>query len=163
MTTRRDWLRLTTGVLLAGIPVGALRAQRSTGAAAPRPTGANANAIEVWKSPTCGCCAQWVTHMRTNGFVPTVHDVEDVAVFKRKLGVPAKLESCHTAVVGGYAFEGHVPADLVRQVLKQRPAILGLAVPGMPMGSPGMEGPRKDAYDVVAFDKTGKTSVFAKR
>jgi hypothetical protein len=160
MTTRRDWIRLTAGVLFAGVPLSAQRAGPMTAA---RTGASNDNALEVWKSPTCGCCALWVTHMRTNGFVPTVHDVQDVAVFKRKYGVPAALESCHTAVVGGYAFEGHVPADLLRQVLKQRPAIVGLAVPGMPMGSPGMEGPRKDAYDVIAFDKAGKTSVFAKR
>jgi hypothetical protein len=101
--------------------------------------------------------------MEKNGFRPRVHDVNDVSPYKRKYGVPAALESCHTAVVGGYALEGHVPADLVRQILTQKPNIAGLAVPGMPMGSPGMEGPRKDNYDVIAFDKTGKTSVFAKR
>lgn len=153
MTTRREWLRLATGALIA-VPAGL---------AGVRLAGADDNDIEIWKSPSCGCCLQWVNHMRTNGFRPNVHDVLDVAPFKRKYGVPAALESCHTAVVGGYALEGHVPADLVRQILKQRPAILGLAVPGMPAGSPGMEGPTKDKYDVIAFDKSGKTSVFAKR
>ena len=120
--------------------------------------------IEIWKTPTCGCCALWVNHMRANGFRPTVHDVPDVSPIKRKLGVPAALESCHTAVVDGFAIEGHVPADVVRTMLKERPRIAGIAVAGMPMGSPGMEqGPRKDPYNVVAFDKAGRTSVYAKR
>jgi hypothetical protein len=121
-------------------------------------------AIEVWKTPTCGCCAQWVDHVRANGFKPTVHDLPDVAPIKRKLGVPGVLESCHTAVVGGYTVEGHVPADVIRTMLKERPRIAGIAVAGMPMGSPGMEqGSRKDPYNVVAFDKAGKTSIYAKR
>jgi hypothetical protein len=120
-------------------------------------------AIEIWKTPTCGCCKMWVDHMQKAGFRPTVHDLDDVSPIKRKLKVPAALQSCHTAVVGGYAIEGHVPADLVRQVLKQKPAIAGLAVPGMPMGSPGMDGPRKDPYDVVAFEQNGRATVFAKR
>ena len=103
--------------------------------------------------------------MRSNGFRPVVHDVADVAPIKRKYGVPVALESCHTALVGGYAVEGHVPADVVRALLKQRPAgIIGIAAPGMPVGSPGMEmGGRKDKYDVIAFTRTGTTSVFAKR
>jgi len=118
--------------------------------------------IEIWKTPTCGCCKLWVDHMRAAGFRPTVHDLNDVSPIKRKLGVPSALESCHTAVVGGYTIEGHVPADVVRQALKERPKIAGLAVPGMPMGSPGMEqGALVDPYDVVAFDKTGKMTVFA--
>jgi hypothetical protein len=121
-------------------------------------------AIEIWKSPTCGCCAQWVTHIRTNGFQPTVHDVPDVGPIKRKHGIPAALESCHTAIVGGYAVEGHVPADVIRTMLKERPAFAGIAVPGMPVGSPGMEqGSRKEPYNVVAFDKAGRTRVYAKR
>ena len=122
------------------------------------------NDIEIWKSPTCGCCGNWVTHMRTNGFRPVIHDVEDVSPIKRQHGVPVALESCHTGIVGGYAIEGHVPADVVRALLKQRPAVLGIAVPGMPVGSPGMEmGGRRDKYDVIAFTKAGTTSVFAKR
>jgi hypothetical protein len=151
MTTRRDLLKITVGTLLAGVPARVIAGAQS------------GNAIEVWKSPACGCCRLWVDHMRANGFQPTVHDVPDVVPVKRKLGVPSALESCHTAVVGGYAVEGHVPADVVRQMLKQRPQIAGLAVPGMPMGSPGMEGPRKDPYNVVAFERNGRTSVFARR
>src|SRR5262245_58953991 len=139
MTTRREWLQMTAGVVFLG--------------AVQKPAGTD---IEIWKSPTCGCCEQWVAHVRANGFSPRTHDVPDVAPYKRKYGVPQALESCHTAIVGGYAIEGHVPADVIRQALAQKPQIAGLAVPGMPMGSPGMEGPRKDNYDVVAFDKTGK-------
>lgn len=144
-------MRLAAGALLVAAPAGVLIA-------------ADDNDIEIWKSPTCGCCGNWVTHMRSNGFRPVVHDVADVAPIKRKHGVPVALESCHTGIVGGYAIEGHVPADVVRALLKQRPAVLGIAVPGMPVGSPGMEmGARKDKYDVIAFTKAGTTSVFAKR
>jgi hypothetical protein len=155
MTTRRECLLMTAGALLFGLP------GRTLGAAS-RPAQGD-NAIEIWKSPTCGCCRLWVDHMRAHGFLPSVHDVADVTPFKRKLGVPLALESCHTAVVAGYAVEGHVPADVVRHLLKTRPNVAGLAVPGMPMGSPGMEGPRKEPYNVVLFDKAGNTSVFAKR
>lgn len=101
--------------------------------------------------------------MTKAGFAATVHDVPDVAPMKKTLRVPASLHSCHTAVVGKYAIEGHVPADLIHKMLKEKPAIAGLAVPGMPQGSPGMETGRKDPYDVVAFTTAGKTSVYAKR
>ena len=154
-TTRREWLRASVvGLLAGGVP---------RVADALQTTAQSDNAIEIWKTPTCGCCKLWVDHMRTNGFRPTVHDVNDVSPIKRKLGVPTSLESCHTGIVSGYAIEGHVPADIVRQMLKQRPKVAGLAVAGMPMGSPGMEGPRKDPYNVIAFERNGRTSVFAKR
>jgi hypothetical protein len=155
--TRRLWLQLTAGTFALGLPR-AIQAAQAPPSSGPTP-------IEIWKSPTCGCCKEWVAHMTTNGFRPTTHDVADVAPFKRKYGVPASLESCHTAMVGGYAIEGHVPADVIRQALKEKPAIAGLAVPGMPVGSPGMEVPggRKDKYDIVAFDKAGKTRVYASR
>jgi hypothetical protein len=119
--------------------------------------------VTVYKSPTCGCCGKWVEHMRANGFEVTVTDMPDVAPVKDKQGVPSALRSCHTAMVGGYAIEGHVPADLVKKLLQEKPHAAGLAVPGMPMGSPGMEGGAKDAYNVVLFDKAGKTSVYATR
>jgi hypothetical protein len=154
-TTRREWLRLLTMGVVAGGSAEALGASQ-----APMTSG---TPMEIWKTPTCGCCTMWVDHMRAAGFRPTVHDMNDVSPIKRKLGVPTALESCHTAVVGGYTIEGHVPADVVRQALKERPKIAGLAVPGMPMGSPGMEGPRKDPYNVVAFEHNGRNSVFAKR
>ena len=119
--------------------------------------------VTVHKSPTCGCCAKWVDHAKAAGFQTTVHDMADVDPIKDKNGVPGSLRSCHTALVGGYVIEGHVPADLIQKLLKERPAILGLSVPGMVMGSPGMEGAGKEAYDVVSFDKDGKTAVYAKR
>jgi hypothetical protein len=119
--------------------------------------------VTVYKSPTCGCCGKWVEHMRANGFEVTVNDMPDVAPVKDKQGVPTALRSCHTALVGGYAIEGHVPADLVKKLLKEKPAAAGIAVPGMPMGSPGMEGATKDTYNIVLFDKAGKTSVYATR
>lgn len=128
------------------------------GAAAPKPV-----PVTVYKSPTCGCCGKWVEHMRANGFDVTVNDMPDVAPVKDKRGVPSTLRSCHTAIVGDYAIAGHVPADVVKRLLKEKPNAAGIAVPGMPMGSPGMEGASKDAYNVVLFDKAGKTSVYATR
>ena len=119
-------------------------------------------AITVYKSPTCGCCTNWVEHLRKHGFRVTVKDTIDLDPIKAKLGVVPRLASCHTGVVQGYVVEGHVPADDIKKMLKKRPKIVGIAVPGMPMGSPGMEGPRNDAYEVLAFDKQGKTKVFAR-
>ena len=127
-------------------------------AAAQRP----APIVEVYKSPTCGCCALWVKHLEAHGFRTKVSNVEDMAAVKTKLGVPARAQSCHTAVVDGYVLEGHVPAAEVQRVLKERPKVTGLAVPGMPLGSPGMEaGSTKQAYNVLTFDKQGQTGVFA--
>lgn len=119
--------------------------------------------IVVYKSPTCGCCGKWVEHMEQAGFSVDVENMNDVAPVKRKLGVPARMQSCHTAKVGDYLVEGHVPADLVRRMLDEKPDIKGLAVPGMPMGSPGMEGPRKDPYNVIAVGKDGGYRVYARR
>jgi hypothetical protein len=117
--------------------------------------------IDVFKSPTCGCCEKWVAHLRTSGFAPTATNVDDMTVVKARHHIPSALESCHTATVGGYLIEGHVPAADIKRLLKERPAIAGLAVPGMPTGSPGMEGSGASPYDVLAFDKQGKTRVFA--
>src|SRR5690606_24505238 len=109
--------------------------------------------VTVYKSPTCGCCANWVDHLRENGFAVEVVDRPDVAPITRQHSVPDVLASCHTAVVEGYAVEGHVPAEVVRRLLAERPAVKGIAVPGMPIGSPGMEqGSRKDPYEVYTFD-----------
>lgn len=121
------------------------------------------SAITVYKSPTCGCCAKWVEHMKKAGFAVTVNDVPNVGEVKMANGVPAPLASCHTALAGGYVIEGHVPADVVQKLLKEKPAVAGIAVPGMPMGSPGMEGASADHYDIVAFEKSGKQRVFASR
>jgi len=155
MTSRRDWLKLTLGGLVATVPAGAVLAAF---------TQKTEDDVEIWKTPTCGCCHLWVEHMKASGFKPTVHDVPDTTPYRAKVGVPSSLASCHTAVVAGYALEGHVPADLIRKAIKEKAKIAGLAVPGMPMGSPGMEqGTRKDRYDVIAFMKDGKTSVYATR
>jgi hypothetical protein len=117
--------------------------------------------IEVFKTPTCGCCSKWVEHLKVNGFSATVKDVRSTAEYRRRFGVPERLASCHTAVVGGYAVEGHVPAQAIRRLLKQRPEAKGIAVPGMPIGSPGMEqGDKRDAYSVLLFDSSGKISEF---
>jgi len=117
-------------------------------------------AMTVFKTKTCGCCAKWVDHMRASGFTVTVKDVDSTAGARKTYGVPDRLLSCHTASVGGYAIEGHVPAEDVKRLLKERPKSVGLAVPGMPMGSPGMEGPRSDAYAVLLFDKDGGLSIY---
>ena len=121
--------------------------------------------MTVYKSATCGCCSKWVEHMQANGFDVKAINVDDIDKVKRERGVPADATSCHTAIVNGYIVEGHVPADAVLKVLKEKPAIAGIAVPGMPMGSPGMEVPggQKEAFNIVAFDKAGKTSVYQKR
>ena len=121
--------------------------------------------MTVYKSATCGCCKNWVEHMKANGFDVKAIDVEDIDKVKRDNGVPASAESCHTGIVNGYIVEGHVPADAVTKMLKEKPAIAGIAVPGMPMGSPGMEVPsgQKEPYSILAFDKAGKTSVYQKR
>jgi hypothetical protein len=122
--------------------------------------------ISVWKTRTCGCCTLWVDHMRANGFDVKVEDVDDVGPLKRKLGVAPGLSSCHTAQAGRYVIEGHVPADVVRRLLKERPTtVVGIAVPGMPIGSPGMEVPGggRQPYAVLTFDKAGQTTVYDKR
>ena len=124
-----------------------------------------ARSVVVYKTPTCGCCSQWVEHLKTNGFEVQAHNVSDtqLAAVEREGGIGDDLVSCHTAKVGGYFVEGHVPAADIERMLKERPAIAGIAAPGMPIGSPGMEqGGRKDAYNVIAFTKDGKKSVFAK-
>lgn len=119
--------------------------------------------ITVYKTPTCGCCASWVDHLRANGFAVTVVDRDDLTDIKSRFGVRDDLASCHTAVVGDYVVEGHVPAADVRRLLAERPAAVGIAVPGMPVGAPGMEmpGTPADRYDVVSFDGGGATGVFS--
>jgi hypothetical protein len=124
---------------------------------------ASADTIEVWKDPNCGCCKSWVEHMRKHGFTVIAHDTADMTPVKQRNKVGADLASCHTGVIRGYTIEGHVPADLVRKMLDEKPAIAGLAVPGMPMGSPGMEGGRADKYDVIAFTADGGRKVYASR
>ena len=124
---------------------------------------AQAEEVTVYKSPTCGCCGDWVKHMEANGFKVTVHDVQNLNPIKEKAGLTPALASCHTAFVGGYAIEGHVPASDIRRLLREKPDAKGLAVPGMPIGSPGMEvaGRPNDPYDVVLFREQGQTERFS--
>ena len=119
--------------------------------------------LSVFKTPTCGCCSKWVDHMRQNGFNVHVTDLNDLSAIKTKHGVPPRLQSCHTGVVNGYVIEGHIPAADVKRLIKDKPAVAGLAVPGMPAGSPGMEVPgiTAPAFQVLSFDKAGATKVFA--
>ena len=125
-------------------------------------TQATAQTIDVVKSPYCGCCAQWVEYLRANGFTVRVTDSEDLDAAARAQGVPDALRSCHTATVDGYAIEGHVPAEDIRRLLRERPQVAGLAVPGMPVGSPGMEqGNRRQTYNVILFEG-GRRAVFAR-
>jgi hypothetical protein len=148
--TRREFVRASLGAAAA-----LATAARADAAAAP--------AMTVYRSPTCGCCKKWVDHARAAGFRVSVKELNDLSEVKAMLGVPTALQSCHTAVVASYVVEGHVPADLVKRMLAQRPNIVGIAVPGMPTGSPGMEGGTPERYDVIAFERTGATRVFARR
>lgn len=118
--------------------------------------------VLVYKSPSCGCCKGWVGHMRANGFDVTVRNVDDVDPIKKSAGVPDAMISCHTAMVSGYVIEGHVPADSVQRLLAEKPDVLGLAAPGMPGGSPGMEGADREPYDVLAFKGSGAARVYAR-
>lgn len=129
----------------------------------PAGSGGSKPQIEVWKDPDCGCCQEWVTHLEANGFTVRVNDVGNAAARKR-LGMPTQLGSCHTGLVGGYVVEGHVPAREIIRLLREKPAMLGLAVPGMPVGSPGMDGAvygdRRDPYDVLLVSRDGSTRVY---
>jgi hypothetical protein len=143
---------------LATVLIGGLLIQPSSSAQQTR-------TISVYKSPSCGCCSKWVDYMRARGFEAKVQDVENIGALKTKLGVRPEYSSCHTTEVGGYVIEGHVPAEAVQRLLKERPKIAGLAVPNMPAGSPGMEMPdgRKDPYAILAFTSDGKTTVYERR
>jgi hypothetical protein len=167
--TRRAWLAGAGAGLLAAAVAVLRPATLAAAGVGARPGGQPARpgpALTVYKDPNCGCCEQWVTHMAAAGFRPAVHDVADLAAVKTRLGVPAALHSCHTAVLGDVVVEGHVPAADVRRFLRARPRVAGaaargLAVPGMPAGSPGMEGPPPERYTVLAFAPGGATARFA--
>lgn len=150
MLDRRSWLIAAVGAVAAG----GLGARRL---AAVRET------VRVHKQPGCGCCDKWGDHLRAAGFDLTVEEDATLDAYRDRLGVPRTLRSCHTGVVGDYVVEGHVPADLIRRMLDEKPNIAGIAVPGMPLGSPGMEAGVKHAYDVIAFRPDGTTSVYASR
>lgn len=122
--------------------------------------------IEVWKTPSCGCCHDWIAHLQASGFDVKTHDVSDAAKseYRQRLGLAERYGSCHTGLIGGYVIEGHVPAREIRRLLRDKPRALGLAVPGMPVGAPGMDGPeyggRKDPYDVLLVQLGGTAGVF---
>lgn len=144
---KRWWLHLlmftllgATGALASGLPV-----------------------VDVYKSPSCGCCNDWIKHLKAHGFKVRAHNTDDVVSHKYRLGVPPGYGSCHTAEVGGYLVEGHVPAREIKRLLKARPKARGLTVPGMPIGSPGMEqGARRDPYEVLLVTPAGETQVYAR-
>jgi hypothetical protein len=155
--TRRAWMATLAKALGAGTVLTAILPLMSD-AKAPAPP-----PITVYKDPSCGCCTKWVAHLRASGLHPDVHDRPDMDVLKDSLGVPTALRSCHTAVVGRYVIEGHVPASDMQRLIASAPkGIIGIAVPGMPAGSPGMEVPgRTDRFDVIAFSADGTTKLFA--
>jgi hypothetical protein len=147
-----------TRALLAGVLAMTL-------VSAPSMAQSRARTVMVYKTPTCGCCSLWVKHLEQNGFATKVTDMDSLEDVKANNNVPRQARSCHTAVVDGFAIEGHVPVADIQRLLKERPrGVIGLAVPGMPIGSPGMEvqGVTPQAYNVLAFDKAGQISVFAK-
>lgn len=120
--------------------------------------------MEVWKDPHCGCCDDWITYLEKNGFSVRAFDTGNIAV-RQRLGMPEKYGSCHTALIGGYVVEGHVPAADIQRLLRERPAALGLSVPGMPIGSPGMDGPlfggRRDPFHVLLVGRDGSSRIWA--
>jgi hypothetical protein len=148
MPTRREWLAAAMAALIAN-RAAATPVRRAT--------------MRIRKNPGCGCCDKWAEHLEKLGFDVTVEEDERLDAYRDRAGVPRQLRSCHTGEVGGYLVEGHVPGDLVRRMLDEKAEIAGLAVPGMPMGSPGMEGAVKHDYDVIAFRKNGSTFVYASR
>lgn len=160
---------LASSVLILLHSVAQAGDQAATGAKATQPQSAPATqrvaavpAMTVYKNATCGCCGNWVQHMKQHGFDLTVHDVDNMSPVKERVGLPYGLGSCHTAEIGGYFIEGHVPAAEVARLLKEKPQAKGLAVPGMPVGSPGMEqGDLQQPYDVLLVKHDGTTSVFA--
>ena len=119
------------------------------------------NAIEVFHDPACGCCVNWIRYLQAQGYTVTSHEDQSMAALKARMGVPANAASCHTARIGGYVIEGHVPVDDIRRLLAERPDALGLAAPGMPMGSPGMEMGAPERYDVLLIGRDGSSRVFA--
>ncbi len=153
MISRRTWLTRTGGAALL-----ALAGRRSLAAAVlAKPT------LIIYKDPSCGCCGQWIDYVRANGFAAEVHNDTAMDAVKTRLGVPASMRSCHTAQIGGYLVEGHVPVADMQRMLKERPKIMGLATPGMPMSAPGMlqPGARVMPYDVMAFQRIGSARVYA--
>lgn len=140
----------TLAAILAGLAI-----SLNTVAEAALPT------VDVFKSPYCGCCGKWAEHLKQNGFAVKTHDVADVAASRKLLGMPENLGACHTAKVGGYVVEGHVPARDIKRLLAEKPKALGLAVPSMPPGSPGMESPHPMPYNTLLVQSDGTPRIFA--
>ena len=153
MISRRDFVAQAASLALTSIGAARVLAWSSPG-----------TPMAVYKSASCGCCGKWVDYVRANGFATTVHDEEDMDAIKDEMGVPKAVRSCHTAVVGKYVIEGHVPVDDIRRLLKDHPAVLGLAAPGMPKSGPGMAMPGEphEPYEVVSFTTDGHTAAFAR-
>ncbi len=150
-------------ILLSGLLVTLLLAACAT-PASESTTGAQAMPeMVVYRSPTCGCCSDWVSYVEEHGYTVTVEDVQDIAVVKEEHNIPQRAWSCHTALVDGYVVEGHVPIEDIERLLSERPDVAGIAVPGMPVGSPGMEVPGAELqpFDVVTFDVAGNTEVYS--
>ena len=143
---RREWIVKTTALGAA------LATGRALAAAPPE--------MVVYKSPTCGCCTDWAKHSRGSGFTVKTVEVSDLGAIRKRFGVPDRLAACHTALIGGYVVGGHVPASAVKRLLAEKPGVIGISVPGMPNGSPGMEGPKSEPFSVLAFDERGATKVF---
>jgi hypothetical protein len=136
------------------------KAQRK--AAAPKAAAAAKTPVTVYKTPTCGCCGKWVEYMNARAYACTVTELAELNDIKVKYGVPANLQSCHTSLIGGYVIEGHVPEEDIKRLLREKPAIVGLAAPGMPAGSPGMDVPNSPGFEVIAFEKDGGQRVYAR-
>ena len=147
MVARR---RMLTILAAAPLALGSMRALSAT------------PAVSMFKLNECGCCDLWAEHLRKNGFTVSVRAVPDLTPVRVKYGIPNIFGTCHTALVEGYAIEGHVPAADIHRLLRSKPKVAGLAVPGMPAGSPGMEGPRSEPYDVLTFERSGATQIYAR-
>lgn len=145
----------------AALPGMAQSLQQGSGQAVSTGSGQALPVVEIYKSAQCGCCKSWAEHLQKNGFKVILHDVDDIPAARKKLGMPERYGSCHTAKAGQYLVEGHVPAADIKRLLKERPQAIGLAVPSMPSGSPGMESDRPVPYDTLLIGKDGKASVFA--
>ena len=153
MNRRQVWLASAIGIAAATVSVAAARS-----VAGEPPVD-----ILVYKSPTCGCCSKWIDHLKANGFNVTATDVPDMAAVHRQNGVPDPLISCHTALVDSYVIEGHVPADVIQRLLKEKPRVHGLTIPGMPASAPGMDAKPPVPYEVLTFQRDGKTAVYERR
>jgi hypothetical protein len=151
---------IVTRAILWSVLLGCAASTDAREAVAPRPANAKPTDITVYRSPTCGCCGKWLEQMKQQGFLVKDLQEADMDSIKDRLHVPVELRSCHTAVANGLVFEGHVPAADIRKLLEGKSNLAGIAVPGMPVGSPGMEmGPRRDGFSVIGFGKEGKTTV----